>query len=134
MITVQEELEKRVKKLRKDARGLVKLQKTLSTHCPELLAISAPGICILGDLIHFEDPGKLNRGLGAAILRISGLDRFSLRQGYGNIDLLVGGKKLTLALQRFRGTCKKARVTETRVIEVCGGINESRYDKVEYLD
>ena len=135
MITVQEEIQKTVKRYRKEARELVKMQKHLETHCPEILDMSAPRIIVTSsELLHFDDPTLLNKSLGVAILRISGAEKLTFSHGYDNAGVSIGGKWFTLALQRGQKPCKKVRVTETKVIEICGKLNESDYDKVEYLD
>lgn len=143
-ITIREAFKRHIKSQQQALRATHARLRTLEKYAPEILDLvtnlSFDSQPVYGNWINIEDHDYVCPEAGVILLRLSGKDRLPLlryNNKYEAIKRFHSGKygyfKFTLR-RKEKKPCRKARVTETRVIEVCGGLDESRYDNVAWLE
>ena len=142
-ITIREAFERHIKSQQEALRASHARLRTLEKYAPEVLDLvtnlefdSQP---VFGSWINIEDHDKVCPNAGVVLLNLSGRDRIvpsRHNNKYSFYKTFHNGKygffHFTLR-RKEKKTCRRARVTQTRVVEVCGDLDESQYDNVAWL-
>ena len=135
MITVQEAIQTEIEQHESTIKRCQQILQVLETSSPQVLSLMAPYIVVIPPFhIYFEDKENECPELGVNLLNITGAKRTEVHKGYSTYRLKGENNSISFGLLHKAAPCKHIRVTETKVIQVCGKIDESKYDKVEYLD
>jgi len=106
-----------------------------------LADVSVPhAVFLLPDWLAISDEEYECPDLAVRLLNLSGKQRVmktpgnSFRFFCGTRDSGSSYRTPVIELRRGSQHCRKARVVEEKVIEVCGDLDESKYLEVEYLE
>ena len=108
----------------------------LQEACPNIFDLEALYITVVpsGIHIHIKKPGQLGK-LHATLLEYTGQDRVlkTINGIYTSTKYTLPNNFVITIHDPNRAPCKRYRVVEEKVIEVCGDIDASRYTSVEEL-
>jgi hypothetical protein len=136
MATIREKLEQEIKEQRARIR---KWRRVLAWDDPHGILDIAVGRVVIGPRIITVYPPEETR-VETAFLAADPRERvnksFITSYSYTVFSIPVTKKtSFTVSVDRPRERkCRKARVTKTEVIEVCGAIDEGEYDAVEWIE
>lgn len=99
--------------------------------CKRLYTMGGLGV----NVAYVVDTPKQGRLLAAELMDILGAHTAEKREMLGKTySIIIEAPNIRVDIDVPKQDCRKALVTQTRVIEFCGELDESQYENVEYLE
>ena len=145
MATLEQKMQYEITYSRSTLLERIDMFKKVASICPRLLDVASGSVYAYGpnSLVIYGDSGPyyLTR-IMADIEEITGQTKLpiTIEGSYRNIKIAIpaeeeDGTDFTVEFREYiQKKCKRIRVTETKILELCGEIDETKYDFVEYLD